>query len=78
MVGARQRGHEEGPARTPITIAVGTTPGPSRASTCPSRTASGASRTAVSMKAYHSSFRRTPPAWKRLRISAVGLRRMAG
>jgi hypothetical protein len=42
------------------------------------RTASGASRMAVSTKPYQTSFRRTPPAWNRLRMLAVGLRRMSG
>jgi hypothetical protein len=65
-------------ARTPTTVAVGTMARPSRPSTCPSRTASGASKTAVSMKPYQSSLRPTPPALKRLKTSSVGLRRMFG
>jgi hypothetical protein len=35
-------------------------------------------QTAVSMKPYQRSFRPTPPAWKRLRMSSVELRRMSG
>ena len=51
-------------------VATGTSLSPSRASTWPSNTASGASKTAVSMKPYQSSFNRSPPAWNRLRIVA--------
>jgi len=62
----------------PTTVAVGTMARPSRRSTCPRRTASGASKTAVSIKPYHRSLRLTPPAWKRLTTATPPLMRLAG